>query len=251
MSNPDPTLDIVRYAEILAHVRHFPPDKQAEVVARLGVRRRDWDAASAKWQRVRDAERVSGNLEATVCFGRALADARASLAARRPPIESLGPMPGPDGDLEPNTTPAAAGIEADQGPSVPAGAPGVDPPQVQVPSFLSPSQRTSEALPAFAPAPAPLAFTLPLGTTRPQVGAMPFLAPGAVGEALDRAIAHADAVQGPKAARPALGTGTVGIGPDSPAPAPPPGVPTLTVQQYASLRAELHQCQRSPRSAGI
>jgi hypothetical protein len=235
---PDPTQDITRYAEILAHVRHYPPDRHAEVIARLGVRRRDWDAASAKWRQVRDAERFSGQLDATVRFGRVLADTRAALAARKPPIELLGPLPGPDGDLaaQPVAPQAAAP------PPLPA-APAPEAPAVQVPSFLAPSPQAPEPLPLPVSPPPALAFTMPLGAALPIGPSTPFIASaGSSSEAFDRAVAHAEAVQGPAAAaRPAMSTGTVALGPEATAPAPPPGVADLTLQQYASLRVELHQ----------
>jgi hypothetical protein len=90
------TMDIVRYAEVMAHLRHFPADKHAEVIARLGIRRRDWDASAVKWKRVRDAERYSGKLDVTIHFGRVMSDTRVKLEAQQPPIESLGQLPGPD-----------------------------------------------------------------------------------------------------------------------------------------------------------
>jgi hypothetical protein len=97
--SPEPTIiDVTRYAEIMAHLRYFPADKHGEVIARLGIRRRDWDAAAARWKSVRDAERISGQLEVTIRFGRIMADTQAMLQAKQPPIESLGPLPGPDGE---------------------------------------------------------------------------------------------------------------------------------------------------------
>src|SRR3569832_639128 len=89
-------IDIVRYAEVMAHFRHFPADKSVEVIARLGIRRRDWEAAAAKWNAMRDGERMTGKLDVTVRFGRILAETRERLAALRPSLESLGPLPGPD-----------------------------------------------------------------------------------------------------------------------------------------------------------
>jgi hypothetical protein len=55
-----------------------------------------------------DSERVSGKLDATIRFGRVFADTRAALDARRPTLESLGPLPGPDGDLAQAANPRRA-----------------------------------------------------------------------------------------------------------------------------------------------
>lgn len=89
------TIDILRYAEVVAHLRHFPSDKRDEVIARLGIGKGDWEAASEKWKKARDAERLSGTLDLSIQFGRALVAARERLSMMRPSVESLGPLPSP------------------------------------------------------------------------------------------------------------------------------------------------------------
>lgn len=95
MSTRGNTIDILRYAEVVAHLRHFPSDKRDEVLARLGIGDHDWKVASEKWKRARDAERLSGKLDLSIQFGRALVSTRERLSMTRPSFESLGPLPGP------------------------------------------------------------------------------------------------------------------------------------------------------------
>ncbi len=242
MTNPDrcETIDITRYAEVMAHLRHFPADKHTEVIARLGIRRRDWDAAAAKWRKVRDSERMTGNLEVTVRFGRVMADTRANLEARQPSIESLGPYPGPDGTaVEAAAPPPPRAVLEDK----PADASAHPTPAVQVPSYVAAELRAAAQAPVTTPArrsPSHLASTA-LGNSAPEAAVMPFSAPaGSSAEPFLRAVAHAASVQGPAGARRRpVGSETV-AGPDDGVGAPlPVGVPNLTLEQYASLRVEL------------
>jgi len=68
----------------------------------------------------------------------------------------------------------------------------------------------------------------------PATAAMPYTAPTSLS-------AYAEAAPGPAETRsPAVGSGTVAVGNEIAAPPVLPGVVDLTLQQYASLRAELH-----------
>jgi hypothetical protein len=251
-------IGIDRYAEVMAHLRYFPADKHAEVIARLGIRQGDFQAAAKKWQTVRDAERAGGKLEVTARFGRIFAATRAMLDAQRPSLESLGPLPGPDGAL---------GVPPPLPPALPAtpfdAASGSQPP-IQVPTYIAAEQGTwgqgsfprpqPLAGPVRAPEqsavvqppmivrpPAALAATS-LGAVAPVGSVMPFsTADKLTGDAFERAVAHAEGVAGPRPApaRPAVGSETVGVGTDAAGRALPPGLPDLTVEQYASLSVEL------------
>jgi len=239
------SIDITRYAEVMAHIRHFPADRHLEVVARLGIRRRDWQAAAAKWQRVRDAERLTGKLEVTVRYGRVLKDTRARLEAEQPPLESLGPYPGPDG--APGEAAARAAPSARPVPEAHE-APLAAEPSVRLPSYLAAESHAAAQItdpPPVSPpparrAPSALASTA-LGAAPPTAPVVPFVAPsGSSEESFARAVAHAEQVQGPaEAPRSAAGSGTVAVSEDVAGPPLPPGVPDLTLQQYASLRVEL------------
>jgi hypothetical protein len=264
-------IDIARYAEVVAHLRRFPADKKDEVIARLGLRRRDWEAAAARWTAAKDAELESGKTDLTSRFGSVLMRTRKRLEAQRPTLESLGPLPGP-AELEPAAEPAPPPLPPELARVEPAAAPVVvhempalrDAPSAGGPSLwarhssergrgveLPPSyvamapaapaapEPVSPALPALVARPAShLVSTMPLGMESP-VAAMPFkAAPAAPAQAFQQAVAHAQAVQGPAEARPALGA-TVAVGAEVAAPALPPGVPDLTLPQYASLRVEI------------
>lgn len=213
----DPIPDITRYAEVLAHIRHFPSDKHAEVIARLGIRRADWKAAAEKWQRARDSERVSGKLDFTIRFGKVLAAVRADLEARRPSIESLGPLPGPD---DRDAARAAAVATESLGPGAPPSAPAqAGSPVLEMPTYLVVEEHDRSR----APMPAEMASTMPLGAVLP-LPATPFRAATAPDEALGRAVAHARVTPRESSA-------------------PNTGQSALSLEQYASLRVEM---QRQP-----
>jgi hypothetical protein len=256
MSSPHDAnpIDITRYAEVMAHLRHFPADKHAEVIARMGIRRRDWDAAAARWTRERDAERAGGKLDVTIRYGRVLADTRARLSAVQPSIESLGPYPGPDGlaeDVGVRATSSEGHEPETRSETTDASAE----PAVAVPSYLAVERHAMSAPEPLPPSP-PAALALPrsmaltaLGASTPTAAPLPFAAEPTSGDApFERAVAHAAEVQGPRAPPREAVSGTVGISNESSGFVPPTGVPDLTLEQYASLRVEL---DRAPESASV
>jgi hypothetical protein len=235
-----PEIDFARYAEICAHLRHFPADTGDEVLSRLGLRRRAWDAAASRWTAARDREIEEGRVDLTERFGRLVADARERLETTRPRLVSLGPL------LPPEEEPAPPPPPAEPAPAPPevqrSSAQRVPPPELRpdLPSFLA-------ATPAAPPPPAPaqLAGTLPLGASLP-LPELPFQQ-GTPAQALASALSHARAEQGPsEPPRAAMGE-TVGVSTVGPAaaslpftaPPLPAGCPELTLPQYASLRVEL------------
>lgn len=94
-------IDLDTYAEVMANLQHFPADKKDEVLARLGIRPRVWEAASEKWQRARDDAQERSRTAIGTRFAHVVVATLAKLDAQRPSLESLGPLPGPD------TTPGA------------------------------------------------------------------------------------------------------------------------------------------------
>jgi hypothetical protein len=243
-----------RYAEVVAHLRHFPAEHHDEVVARLGLRRAEWKEASARWSAARDAEIDEGRAELTARFGEVIARTRRRLEMTRASLESIGPLPPPE---EPEPPPAAPEPEPE-----PVALPEVQRSSAQLgvvakpvrPSFLvtsgpaiTPPPVVIAPPPVFAPPPKQsLAGTLPLGAELP-IAKLPFQqAPASPERAFENAVAHAKSVQGtsdrPPADKPPAGLGgTVAVAPDANplAAKPPPGCPDLTLPQYASLRVEL------------
>jgi hypothetical protein len=259
---PDKEIDFARYAEVSAYLRWFPADKRDEVIGRLGHDKHAWNLAAGKWAAARDAELLEGSAVLTERFGNIVGRTMERLALERPTLESLGPLP-PEAPPPPEPAAEPAPPEAVAPPEVQRSSAqlGLGAPPPELPSFLArPSQvpievpiapSIVEATPParVTPAPSKLAGTLPLGTEAPRME-LPFQqGPVPAARAIENAIAHAAAVQGPAEPRneaPAH-TGTVGVGTIGPAgsvlpfeAAPPPGCPELTLPQYASLRVELH-----------
>jgi hypothetical protein len=95
-SAPEPdAIDLPRFAEIMAHLRHFPADRRAELLARLGVAEPAWAAAAARWSAARDADLDRGASDVARRFGVAFARTLRRLEAERPALESCGPLPAP------------------------------------------------------------------------------------------------------------------------------------------------------------
>ncbi len=259
------SIDLARYAEVTAYLRQFPAEQKDEVIARLGLRRRIWETESAKWTSVRDAELASGKADLATRFGSVFTRTRRRLAAQRPSLESLGPLPGPD-DLEPAAEPLPPALKNAPLPpkeiAVPVPVmhlmPGLDMPSSSGPSLWARHASFGGREPVHAIAPIPvkrpgshLASTLPVGGNTPVSLPLPFQAASSTpAQVYERAVAHAQVVQGP--AESSRGTkelsSTVALGNDLPSPPLPPGVADLTLPQYASFRVELHA---NPRNSAL
>ena len=87
-------LPLARYAEVLAHVVHFPREDKGEVLARLGVREDDWTASDGHWRGALAAEVAREEAVINAELGAVFAPVRARLKRERPAIESIGPLPG-------------------------------------------------------------------------------------------------------------------------------------------------------------
>ncbi|MEP7120510.1 MAG: hypothetical protein ABJE95_06365 [Byssovorax sp.] len=268
------SIDLARYAEVTAYLREFPAEKKDEVLARLGLRRRIWEAESTRWAAARDAELASGKADLATRFGSALARARQRLAAQRPPLESIGPLPGPD-ELDPEAAPSSAMNTPLPGDELPMPVPvvhlmpGLDGPASNGPSLWSRHASFADRAPAPPIVQAPFAApavvkpatpdfnsTLPTNLDSPLAAPMPFHASQASPtQAYERAVAQAQAIQGPaESSREVKSLGsTVSLVNEVAAPPPlPPGVPDFTLQQYASFRVDLHtNPTNAPRILGL
>lgn len=217
------SLSLARYAEVKAYLRRFPADKKDEVVARLGLRKRDWEAASAKWTAAMNTELESGTTELTSRFGNVFARAKKRLSTQRPSLESIGPLPGPD-DAEPEQAPE----------------PPRPPPLVVAPA----RPEAASVAPRVPPAPPmmPQPSSAPPAMDRPSPWAM-----------YNRAGGSAPSV--PPSAPPVEPQGKVDFGSTLPVASPPSSpllpfrpqstppaqaaFPGFTMEQYASLRVEI------------
>jgi hypothetical protein len=216
--------DIAHCAEVAAHLAHYPPQSQAEVAARLGFTWRDWEAASAHWTRARDAELAAGGTHLSSRFVHAFVTTAERLQAQQAPLASIGVLP-PGFALEapPVAEPAPTpdGVTREP-PAVEVTRVPTEAEEMRAPSFWPPRG----ALPV-SPAARLLAATGAVSSA-PAVG-LPFVVGAAA--ALPAAVLESPA--------PSAGA-TVALS-DLAAPPPlPPGVPSLTVEQYTSLRVELH-----------
>jgi hypothetical protein len=196
----DDAIDLPRFAEVMAHLRHFAEASSDDVIARLGLSKAAWAAATARWYAARDAELASGNTDLNRRFGRLFTKALQDLAKRKPSLESLGPVQVAQDDVQSHVQ--------------------EEPPTPKAPSWSPPPPPPPP--PPAPPAPAPpinkLGETVPVARDALKQST-PFLRRPA------------------PAARP---DETVGLAPGAGgAPTLPPGLPDLTLPQYASLRVEL------------
>jgi hypothetical protein len=235
MTTSDPEImDIARCAEIAAHLAHFPPQNHAEIVARFGLRWRDWEAASARATAGRDAELAAGAAYLSSRFVHAFVTISERLQAQQPSLESIGPLPHTfrlEATPVAEVAPLPSGVESEppavEVTRVPAGTAEIEAPSfwIQGGSLTAlPASRLLAATAAASDAPAMR---------------LPFSPGSALGPAIDRASAPAAVAQGPRAPSPSAGA-TVAVSELAAAPRLPHGAPELTVEQYTSLRVELH-----------
>jgi hypothetical protein len=135
-------LSIERYAEVLAHVHHFGVEHCEEVCARMRVDGAVWEASDAHWPDVLEADSAAEAPVVAIGFGRAYAPVEKRLAAEKPSIETLGPLPEPllPGPGSPSTAEPAAAEEPTPtvappalGPSPSGGGRSVSPPGIVTP----------------------------------------------------------------------------------------------------------------------
>jgi hypothetical protein len=88
-------LSVERYAEVLAHVQHFGVERGDEVCARMCVDAEVWEDSHAHWAEALEADSAGDAPHMAIGFGHAYGVARKRLAAEKPAIEALGPLPAP------------------------------------------------------------------------------------------------------------------------------------------------------------
>jgi hypothetical protein len=225
-------VDLLKAAEIAAWLAHFPDNNRSEVVARLGLRWAEWQAIAARLASERDAEIAAGKVEASSRFARAFAAAETRLATGQVSLESIGPLSHSfrlekTDDDDPPFLPEQPAPEVEARQLIPGAS-----------TLGAPPYRPAHAEPMTG-APRYLAETS-MASSAPRSMPLPFREgpPSSRADALDRARAHADAVQGPPRSAPLAG-GTA-LAPEAATQVSiPAGVPHLTLEQYTSLRVEL------------
>lgn len=214
------TLDLERYAVVLAHTCHFPPDDLAEILARLDVATEDWEAACNGWRTALAEEVRREEMTLALEFGSFFSATRRRLKRERPELSSIGLL------LEDTTDTAAEEIPTAQAPAAgPAltASPGLS--EAMAPRLELPSYMLAATAPATSPvappelAPALFAGSKPVPALPPRVSeapldlrgtsmsldlprraALPFQAGGAPEQVLADVISRMTAAQGASAA---------------------------------------------------
>ncbi len=210
-------LTLERYAEVMAHVRHFPRGNGQEVLARLGLNGQRWESAVLAWTDALAVESAMEEETLSTRFGTTFAKTRARLKEERPMLRSLGLLPE---EIALISTPVPAQIEP-----TPLILPEPVATQVELPSYML-AERAPTHLP-LAPAFVPFsAVPLPVD--------QPVRHPGAhLGEPVDFA---------PFPTRTALPAAS-----DSASPAPP-WMP-VGMLKLVSVQGTQSSCEVSARSA--
>jgi hypothetical protein len=268
------TLDLERYAVVLAHTCYFPPDDLAELLVRLDVAPEDWEAACNGWRAALAEEVRCEETRLALEFGSFFSATRRRLKRERPALSSIGSLPeGTD------TAAEAAGASSAPAAEPALIAPAIPPismaPRVELPSYMlaATAPTTSPVVPrALASAPFPRTTPVPAPPPRinpapldlrgtsmsldlPRRAALPFQAGGAPEQVLADVIARMTAAQGAlpaegeKPPRAHLGE-TVGVAPLPVGKVLPFAAgttkdggltvaPALSIERYASLCVEL------------
>jgi hypothetical protein len=99
-------LTVEGWAEVVALRGHFGSEHDAEVLARIRVTEAAWKRALADWPARIVSEGRRGSSTLAMRFARSFAAVRDRLAAEQPAIESLGPLPEPEGAAPDEPAPA-------------------------------------------------------------------------------------------------------------------------------------------------
>jgi hypothetical protein len=215
-------LSLERYAEVVAHLRHFKEVKPSVVIERLGVERSDWASAERTWSRAIGDEISRQETTLALLLAEAFAAEQQRLEATRPTLETIhlrdhaaAEAPAAPAAPEPASPPAEAPPEAPPAPEP------MPVPIMQLPTYALPVRQPASATPMPAPQPSPAAPEDPA----PGPGPTPLEPAPPPGSATAILV---EAPRGP--ALPFVESTSGGE-------APPP----LTITQYASLCVELER----------
>jgi hypothetical protein len=214
-------LTLERYAEVMAHVRHFPRADRAELFARLDLTGQRWESAIFAWTEALAEESAREEEALSILFGTTFARTRARLKKEQPTLPSLGVLPEEKAVV---TAPALVAVEVAPPmlsepvnqqvglPSYMLAAP-TPPPLTAVAALPSPMHQPARISPASPP---DLRATVE-ASDFPRPSAMPFQAGGTPEQGLADVIARMTAAQGPLHAKSGGHLGeTVGLAPSAP-----------------------------------
>jgi hypothetical protein len=203
-------LTVKRYAEVSAHLRHHAREAPEVVLGRLGLTPDAWAAASSAWTQAIDDDVESGDGALVVAYAAAFAETRRRLEAgeasvdeppRGPPPEPPEPPPPAPADVEP---PEPGSPEDPLNETLDAPLHRVKGPALPfTPGVPSIGEKPPDAMPRVNRAPKALTGTADLNLRVIAAAVLPF------GQGASRK------------------------------PASPAAVPSLTLEQYATLSAEL------------
>jgi hypothetical protein len=86
-------LSLGAYAEVLAHIAHFKTDDPADVLARLGIGAETWKHGDGLWLGRMQNELQNGETSASEEFARFFATAKRRLETERPTLAEIGALP--------------------------------------------------------------------------------------------------------------------------------------------------------------
>ncbi|WP_437682418.1 hypothetical protein [Sorangium sp. So ce131] len=197
-------LTLERYAEIMAHVRHFPRSRSTEVLRRLGLTEARWEDAVLAWTDALAAESALEEEALSRRFGATFVAAAARLKKEQPALPSLGPLPE---ELAPAPPPAAGadaaggergGEEEREAPATAAPAPAA--PRIEMPSY------------AIAAAQSPMAAAAPAVAVPPAIVPPAVVPPAVVPPAVVPPAVVPPAVVPPAVVRPPVDPSVVPVG---------------------------------------
>ncbi|AUX42703.1 uncharacterized protein SOCE26_041360 [Sorangium cellulosum] len=178
-------LTLERYAEIMAHVRHFPRARSPEVLERLGLTEARWEDIVLAWTDALAAESALEEEALSRRFGTAFVATAARLKKEQPALPSLGLLP------EERASAPAAGAGAVEGErggegereALPTAAPAPTAPRIERPSYAIAAAQSppTAAAPGVAVPPVvpPAVVSPPAAAPAPAVVSPPAAAPGA------------------------------------------------------------------------
>lgn len=143
-------MEMERFAELLAHVRHFGFEHLGEVCERLSIDATDWEAAQRHWTAALAENAKTDEAALVMAFGKRQSEVEAELAERQPKLEDLGPE-----STEDPMADTVAGVEPDDRGEASL------PSSPEVPSFTETPPAIVEPRHVHTPTPAPAVGTAP------------------------------------------------------------------------------------------